>query len=131
MFNQRVEALATQDFTFHVNVGPTTEPTLTGQRSTAVRAQQFLKMVTPLGPILPRDIPIHVSDHDLGSWILGQDQRDIAIGRVKTMLEADGTGLNKVKHLGGAELKRLENKNRNDHRGWFVSVARLYLVALY
>jgi hypothetical protein len=72
---------------------------------------------------LPRNIPIHVSDHDLGSWILGSDQRGLALTRIQSVLKKDGTGLNKVKYLAGAELKRLESKNRNEHRGWFVSTS--------
>ena len=48
--------------------------------------------------------------------------------RIQTALKKDGTGLNKVKYLGGAELKRLENKNRNDHKGWFVSLCLVKLI---
>jgi hypothetical protein len=42
--------------------------------------------------------------------------------RIHTALKKDGKGLNNVRYLGGAELTRLENKYRNDHRGWFVSL---------
>lgn len=67
------------------------------------------------------------SDHDLGSWILGQDQRDLALARVHAALEEHaedgkvGFGLNDVRYLGGSELKHLENRNRNGVKGWFVS----------
>lgn len=69
------------------------------------------------------------SDHDLGSWILGQDQRDLALARVHAALEEHaedgkvGFGLNDVRYLGGSELKHLENRNRNGVKGWFVSQA--------
>lgn len=71
------------------------------------------------------------SDHDLGSWILGQDQRDLALARVHAALEEHaedgkvGFGLNDVRYLGGSELKHLENRNRNGVKGWFVSRRRL------
>lgn len=119
MFNERVSALTTAPFTFHISVGPDATHELTGQRATATRAKQLFNLVTALGSVLPKDINIHVSDHDLGSWILGEDQRSLAKTRIDSVMQPDGTGLNKIKYLGGAELKRLENKNRNDHRGWF------------
>ncbi len=121
MFNQRVTALATQDFTFHINLGPTSPLTITGARSTATRAKQLSGLVSTIAHLLPEQIEMHVSDHDLGSWILGDDQREMAMSRIRTGLKEDGTGLNSIRHLSANELKRLENRNRNGHTGWFVS----------
>jgi hypothetical protein len=42
-----------------------------GPRGEATRAKQFLSLVAPLSPLLPVDITMVASDHDLGSWILG------------------------------------------------------------
>lgn len=109
------------------SVGPTIEPRLSGPRGEATRAKQFLSLIAPLSSLLPVDITIVASDHDLGSWILGSDQRDLALARVHSALEEHavdgkvGFGLNKVRYLGGSELKHLENRNRNGVTGWFVS----------
>jgi hypothetical protein len=105
----------------HINVGPTVEPSLSGQRSNAPRAKQLFNLVLPLAHLLPRDIAIHASDHDLGSWILGDDQRELALSRINTAKKSNGTGLNQVKFLSPNDLKRLENRKRNGHPGWFVS----------
>ena len=112
------------------SVGPTIEPKLSGPRGEATRAKQFLSLVAPLGPLLPVDITMVASDHDLGSWILGSDQRELALARLHAALEEHsvdgkvGFGLNKVRYLGGSELKHLENRNRNGVAGWFVSQCR-------
>ena len=105
----------------HITVGPTVEPSLSGERSTAPRAKQLFNLLLPLAHLLPTDISIHASDHDLGSWILGDDQRQLALTRINTAKKADGTGLNQVKFFSPNDLKRLEDRKRNGHPGWFVS----------
>lgn len=119
VFNARVKALESAEFTYHLQVGPNVPTSRTGLRSDATRAKQFQVLVEPLANLLPTDINIHVSDHDLGSWIVGADQRDVALSRVHNALKEDGTGLNRVRHLSGSELKRFENKNRQEMKGWF------------
>jgi hypothetical protein len=34
-------------------------------------------LINPLASLLPAPVTIHVSDHDLGSWILADDQRNL------------------------------------------------------
>ncbi len=105
----------------HISVGPDGESALTGQRSTHPRAKQLFNLILTLQGLLPSHVDIHVSDHDLGSWILGDDQRDLAMTRIQTAMREDLTGLNNVKFLTQPELTRLENRKRNGHPGWFVS----------
>lgn len=119
VFRDRVEALETADFTYHLQVGPNVETRRSGLRADATRAKQFESLVGPLREWIPQDLQLHVSDHDLGSWIVGADQRELAIQRIHAALKDDGTGLNAVKHLSATELKRLENKNRHEMQGWF------------
>lgn len=119
MFQDRVKALATTDHTYHISVGPTIVPSLTGERSTHPRAKQLFNLILPLASHLPADIAFHISDHDLGSWILGDDQRELAMTRIRTAMKSDGTGLNAIKFLQQPELTRLENRKRNGHPGWF------------
>lgn len=107
----------------HISVGPDGQSSLTGERSNHPRAKQLFNLVLPLQHMLPSHVDIHVSDHDLGSWILGDDQRDLALTRIQTAMREDLTGLNSVKFLTPNELKRLENRKRNGHPGWFVSGA--------
>ncbi|KAJ9107286.1 hypothetical protein QFC21_000733 [Naganishia friedmannii] len=123
-FRERVRGLDGSQFTYSISVGPTIVPKIGGPRASATRAKQFLSLVSPLSDLLPTDITMVASDHDLGSWILGADQRSLAIGRVHTALdeareEGKTGGLNNVRYLGGSELKHLENQNRNGITGWF------------
>lgn len=119
IFRARVKDLESAEFTYHLQVGPNVETQRTGLRADATRAKQFESLVGPLREWIPQDLELHVSDHDLGSWILGADQRDLAVSRIHSALREDGTGLNRVRYLSPTELKRLENKNRHEMQGWF------------
>ena len=52
--------------------------------------------------MLPSDVTMHISDHDLGSWILGDDQRQLLVNAARTGRTVDP-----------AEIKPLENKQRD------------------
>lgn len=68
------------------------------------------RLIDGMKHYLPQDFQVDFtgSDHDLGSWVLGDDQRTRA-------LELARAG----KHFSPEELKELENLRRTPVEGWF------------
>jgi hypothetical protein len=81
---QRANVLPATDFTYTLHISSDTV-SITGDRATASRPKSLLGMIEGFRHFLPEDFSLDItgSDHDLGSWVLGQDQRDKAVELVK------------------------------------------------
>jgi len=54
-----------------------------GPRGSATRPQQLFGLLEPIAQCLPTKIAFHGSDHDLGSTLLGDDQRQAALEAIR------------------------------------------------
>jgi len=75
----------------HITLNQTSH-SLAGDRASSARARLLYSLLNPISPLLPTNITIHVSDHDLGSWLLADDQRkviDSALSRNRYLSEED------------------------------------------
>ena len=54
-----------------------------GPRGSATRPQQLFGLLEPIAQYLPTKIAFHGSDHDLGSTLLGDDQRQAALEAIR------------------------------------------------
>lgn len=91
------------DFGSEVHVSKEGESSLTGNRASSARGKLLFSLISSLGPLLPCDLTIHISDHDLGSWLLGDDQRELLLDAARNGRYVDPE----------TELKPLENKQRD------------------
>lgn len=110
---QRAHVLPATDFTYTLHISSDTV-SITGDRATASRPKSMLGMIEGFRHFLPEDFSLDItgSDHDLGSWVLGQDQRDRAVELVK-----------QGRYFDPEELKALEDHKRNPFVGWFEACA--------
>lgn len=83
-----------------IRLSPTRSSSLHGKRAHSDRAKAIYRLVSPLAPLLPADIDITISDHDMGGSILGDDQRRAAM---KAITEGN--------YLSPKELKAFQKKN--------------------
>lgn len=109
MFRERAEKLKKVDFTWTFKV---THDAITasGPRADASRPKSLKDMIDGFRHRLPADFEAEFtgSDHDLGSWVLGEDQRERALELV-----SEG------KHFEQEELARLQDMKRTPVKGWF------------
>lgn len=100
-FRERVRQAQETDFTytFRITSDPSRGIEATGGRADNARPRMLAGMIEGFRIALPRgfDVQITASDHDLGSWVLGQDQRDRAVelvgqGRCEWRAEGRGEG---------------------------------------
>jgi hypothetical protein len=97
-----------------ISLSPTSSPSMTGPRSMSPRGRHLFHLLTPLSTLLPSPIKITVSDHDMGNWLLGDQQ-----------LEMARKAINKGKYLTEADLKVFENKNaRGEVKGMMSACGR-------
>ena len=90
-----------------ITLDPKGGSTIDGDRAEATRAKQIFGLLSPLASILPSTVTLHFSDHDLGSWLLADDQRKL----IKNALQEG-------RYLSEAELKPYEKRlNRVEVKG--------------
>jgi hypothetical protein len=82
-----------------MDLSPTSKSSISGERGTSSRQVDLFDLLEPIAQYLPKPIEIHVSDHDMGSWLLGEDQRLAAEEAVR-----------EGRYLTTAELKALEKR---------------------
>lgn len=58
-----------------MTLSPNAPSSISGERAHIGRAKSLFTLLEPIAQYLPVEISIHVSDHDAGTWILGEDQR--------------------------------------------------------
>lgn len=109
LFRQRAEALKGTDFTWTFRLTPNAVEAV-GPRAEAGRPQSLKGLFDGFRHRLPEDFDIEFtgSDHDLGSWILGDDQRERAMELVQ-----------EGRHFTMDELKELQSMKRTPVKGWF------------
>lgn len=83
----------------HITLSPDGPSSLFGERKISARPRLLFQLLEPIAQYLPKEVTFTLSDHDLGSWILGDDQKQAA-------LQAISEG----KYLTEAELKQLEKR---------------------
>lgn len=101
----------------HITLSPTGESRLYGDRAHSARPRLFFSLIQPLAPLLPREVTIHGSDHDLGSWLLGDDvkQGKLKIATPSSPQLTNSAALQAIRegrYLSTEELKDLEKKDR-------------------
>ncbi len=84
VLRQRAAVLPSTDFTYTLHVS-SNDVSITGNRATATRPKSLKGMIEGFRHFLPEGFSLDItgSDHDLGSWVLGQDQRDRAVELVR------------------------------------------------
>ncbi|ODN95887.1 hypothetical protein L198_04506 [Cryptococcus wingfieldii CBS 7118] len=100
MFRKRVDDLTKTEHTSHITLSPTTASSLYGERAHSSRARWLFELLEPIAQYLPGEVTLSLSDHDLGSWLLGDDQKQAA-------LEAIEEG----RYLTEEEIKGFEKKD--------------------
>lgn len=109
LFRERAKKLQKVDFTWTFKV--TRDAIVaSGPRADASRPQSLKDMIDGFRHRLPADFEVEItgSDHDLGSWVLGEDQRERALELV-----SEG------KYFEDDELARLQDMKRTPVKGWF------------
>ncbi|WWC88904.1 uncharacterized protein L201_003819 [Kwoniella dendrophila CBS 6074] len=99
MFNKRVNELTKTEHVAHITLSPDSESSLYGRRAHSARPRLLFQLLEPIAQYLPKEVTFTLSDHDLGSWILGDDQKQAAFAAIKS-----GT------YLSESELKQLEKR---------------------
>jgi hypothetical protein len=114
------------DYDSQIYLSPTSASSLTGERNSSARAKLLFRLVEPIAQYLPTDLSMYVSDHDLGSWILGEDQRlaaELAVAEHRYLSEADLKPFEKKE--GRNKVKGLLNACPEDSPGWAQGLAAI------
>ncbi|WVR06184.1 hypothetical protein IAU60_003214 [Kwoniella sp. DSM 27419] len=100
LFRKRAEALVeSATHTAHITLSPDGESKLFGDRAHFARPRLLFRLMQPLAQYLPSEVTFSLSDHDLGSWLLGDDQKQAAL-----------TAISEGRYLSEEDLKPLEKK---------------------
>jgi hypothetical protein len=83
-----------------ISLSPHGPSTISGDRGNTSRPLSLFHLLEPIAQFLPADVRFHGSDHDMGSWLLGDDQRQAALQAIK-----DG------RYLGQDELALFERRS--------------------
>ncbi|KAG7529747.1 hypothetical protein FFLO_05436 [Filobasidium floriforme] len=108
-FRKRHDALKTADYVYTLNVSPG-NITISGAKAQSSRPTSMKNLIQGFLGYLPEGFEVEFtgSDHDLGSQVLGQDQRERALELAV-----------KGEHFSEDELKRLQDLKRTPIKGWF------------
>ncbi|KIR60323.1 hypothetical protein I314_03614 [Cryptococcus bacillisporus CA1873] len=99
LLRKRVNLLKETPHTSQITLSPTGSSSLYGERAHSARARLLFQLIEPIAQFLPGDITLSLSDHDLGSWLLGDDQKQAALDAIR-----DG------RYLTEEELKAYEKR---------------------
>jgi hypothetical protein len=94
----------------NITLSPHSPSTIAGERGAESRPKSLFSLLEPIAQFLPADVVIYGSDHDMGSWLLGDDQRQAA----KQAISAG-------RYLTEDELVLLERRNGRGAVGGLVS----------
>ncbi|WVN88726.1 uncharacterized protein L203_103939 [Cryptococcus depauperatus CBS 7841] len=83
LFRKRVDELGQTPHTSQITLSPTGASTLYGERAHSARPRLLFQLLEPIAQLLPAEISFSLSDHDLGSWLLGDDQKQAALIAIK------------------------------------------------
>ncbi|XAO24787.1 hypothetical protein I312_103593 [Cryptococcus bacillisporus CA1280] len=83
LFRKRVDLLKETPHTSQITLSPTGPSSLDGERAHSARARLLFQLIEPIAQFLPGDITLSLSDHDLGSWLLGDDQKQAALDAIR------------------------------------------------
>ncbi|GFZ45441.1 hypothetical protein JCM24511_03167 [Saitozyma sp. JCM 24511] len=100
LFRKRAKDTEATAHSYKISLSPSGEATISGERASSSRGRHLRDLLAPLAELLPTEITITVSDHDLGSWLLGDDQRQAALKAAR-----------KGRYLSEASLKGFEQRN--------------------
>ncbi len=107
-----------------MDLSPKTASNISGERGTAVRPQLLFRLLEPIAQHLPADIELHGSDHDMGSWLLGDDQEQAALQAIKEGRYLTAEELKEFeKRIGRREVERLRSACPEDSRAWKEAMA--------
>ncbi|WVF69398.1 hypothetical protein IAT40_004175 [Kwoniella sp. CBS 6097] len=110
MFRKRANDLVEKaTHTAHITLSPDGPSKLFGDRAHSARPRLLFKLLEPIAQYLPSELTFSLSDHDLGSWLLGDDQKQAALQAIR-----DG------RYLTEEELKAFEKREgRVKVKGFF------------
>ncbi|AAW43180.1 hypothetical protein CNBD0460 [Cryptococcus deneoformans B-3501A] len=83
LFRKRVDLLKETPHTSQITLSPIRQSSLYGERAHSLRARLLFQLIEPIAQFLPGDITFSLSDHDLGSWLLGDDQKQAALDAIR------------------------------------------------
>ncbi|KAK4687168.1 hypothetical protein P7C73_g2946, partial [Tremellales sp. Uapishka_1] len=83
LFRKRDKALMETAHSYQINLSPTSASSISGERAMSARGKLLYSLLEPIAQYLPSDMTMHISDHDLGSWLLGDDQHEALLSAVR------------------------------------------------
>ena len=107
-----------------IDLDPEGPSSISGERATASRPASFFGFLEPIAQYLPTAIEIHGSDHDMGSWLLGNDQRLAALNAIREgrfLTEEELKPLEK--RLQRVEIEGLRSACPEDSPAWKAAIA--------
>ncbi|WRT67552.1 uncharacterized protein IL334_004524 [Kwoniella shivajii] len=124
MFNERVNALTETQHAAQITLSPDGPSSIYGQRAHSARPRLLFQLLEPIAQYLSREVTFTISDHDLGSWILGDDQKQAASDAIREgryLSEQDLKVLEKRE--GRQPVKGLVSACPEGSPGWEIGVA--------
>ena len=94
----------------NITLSPHSPSSIAGERGAESRPKSLFSLLEPIAQFLPADVIIYGSDHDMGSWLLGDDQRQAARQAIRA-----------GRYLTEEELVILERRNGRGAVGGLVS----------
>jgi len=94
----------------NITLSPHSPSSIAGERGAESRPKSLFSLLEPIAQFLPADVIIYGSDHDMGSWLLGDDQRQAAMQAIRA-----------GRYLTEEELVVLERRNGRGAVGGLVS----------
>ncbi|ORX41279.1 hypothetical protein BD324DRAFT_644319 [Kockovaella imperatae] len=124
-FRARAQKLVDTQSTYQLNLIPG-NCSITGDRAGSARGKLLFRLIAPLVDLLPAPITFSMSDHDLGSWLVADDQRrhlNEAISQQRFVTEQELAPFEK--RIGRVVVKGLTSACPEDSPGWQYGLAQL------
>ncbi|WVQ80599.1 hypothetical protein IAT38_002704 [Cryptococcus sp. DSM 104549] len=125
LFNKRVEQAIETPHTSQITLSPDSASSLYGERAHSARPRLLFNLLEPIAQFLPAELTLSLSDHDLGSWLLGDDQKQAALTAIKEGRYLSEEDLKPYeKREGRMPVKGLVSACPVGSRGWNRGVAK-------
>jgi hypothetical protein len=110
-----------------INLSPTASSTISGERGATSRPRSLFTLLEPIAQFLPTDVQFYGSDHDMGSWLLGDDQHKAAMQAIRVgryLTEAELAAFERRSHR--VEVEGLVSVCPKDSPAWKMRMAEKY-----